>query len=956
MSVRHGARAIRRSVIKPRRSSRPALEALEARVVLSSWTEVPINFSNPQGTVLLSDGRLLVEQFGTDHWWLVSPDSSGNYADPSIVQAHDSFYIHEYSGLALLKDGEVMVSGAEDPHPGDPNYDPATTGVDRIEIYNPADNSWREVAKPAFFGNNVITDNSIKVLPDGRVLASTGNSAIYGLYDPVANTWTQTQSIPSGSSNEVTLTMLNSGLVLAVGTGTAGNRSWVFDESIGTWTEVGQTPGMLNTGEGGPMVQLPGGDVLAVGAVPYWGLTQTALYSPATQTWLPAASISAGSIGEVESKKPVVEQSYRLVPRLAPGLALEVQNGSASNATAIDVGTWSQANQQVWQFANAGVGIFALVPTSAINSALTDGNQIELSTLTGIAAQRWTVTSTADGYFTLSPASAPGSSLEFSQGATTADSKVVIDTTNGSMAQEWRLIHNPNTSIGDEPLAALPSGHVLIAMRQNSQSVFYEYDPAADRWKSVPDVPNALTSDDRVDLMNMTVLPSGQVLVTGAGGSHVFLYTPDSGPQAAWKPRVVSITPTAPGSSTSWVSGWGLNGISEGGVFGDDNSTGSNYPLVQLIDRFGHVTYATTSNWTTTQVGDNFEGFQFTPPANLPYGEYTLRVIASGIASDPVAYHNALNPSGQGLTSGAIYELVPEDNQGLALTSVGGGKAGTSPWNGLASQRWEILDAGGGLFTIAPGNAPRKVLGGAEALGQPVTVGKADGSGAQSWTITPSGDGFYDLSPQSNPLATLGDGSPAQPVIDTDAISQRWRLVPVDTVANGLYRLSPLNRSGKALAVQGAAPPGLTPASLTKWRGRAGQEWDLTNVGGGFVTLAPLKAPGLRLEVLPASSSPGAIIGIGPVAAGSISQEWHVSLNADGSFRLVPDLAPELSLDSRAIAHGATMPILVSASNRSRTQEWSLRRLTVANRLKVSARRNNGPVRPTGRIRHERLG
>lgn len=91
MFSRLGSRAIRRSGIALRRSYRPALEALEARVVLSSWTEVPINFSSPQGTVLLSDGRLLVEQFGTNHWWLVSPDSSGNYAKPSIVPAHDSY-------------------------------------------------------------------------------------------------------------------------------------------------------------------------------------------------------------------------------------------------------------------------------------------------------------------------------------------------------------------------------------------------------------------------------------------------------------------------------------------------------------------------------------------------------------------------------------------------------------------------------------------------------------------------------------------------------------------------------------------------------------------------------------------------------------------------------------------------------------------------------------------------
>ena len=156
------------------------------------------------------------------------------------------------------------------------------------------------------------------------------------------------------------------------------------------------------------------------------------------------------------------------------------------------------------------------------------------------------------------------------------------------------LIENPNTSFGDEPLAALPSGHVITAIGRINQSAFYEYDPTADQWTSVSNVPASLASHTSAYLRDMTVLPTGQVLVTGAGGfPRIPLYR-GRHPDPAWQPTVIAISPTAPGSSTSWVSGWVLNGISEGGVFGDDNSTGSNYPLVQLTDRFGHVIYATT--------------------------------------------------------------------------------------------------------------------------------------------------------------------------------------------------------------------------------------------------------------------------------------------------------------------------------------------------------------------------
>ena len=907
-------------------------------------------FSSPQGTVLLSDGRLLVEQFGTNHWWLVSPDSSGNYAKPSIVPAHDSYYIHEYSGLALLKDGEVMVSGAEYPQPGDSNYDPATTGVDRIEIYNPAVNSWRVVAKPAFFGDNVITDNSIKVLPDGKVLASTGNSAIYGLYDPVTNTWTQTQSIPSGSSNEVTLTMLNSGLVLAVGTGTAGDRSWVFDESTGTWTEVGQTPGMLNTGEGGPMVQLPGGDILAVGAVPHW-LTQTAIYSPATQTWNPAAPIPNGSEGQAaDASTTLLDQTFRLVPRLAPDLALEVQNGSSVNFTPVDVGTWSQADQQVWQLQDAGGGDFTLVPSNATGSALddqygasADGNPVDLYQQNGTGSERWNVTPTGDGYFTLSPESAPGSSLQVSQGATTLGSQVVIDTTNGSPAQEWQLIQSPNTSFGDEPLAALPNGDVLTAVGRINQTAFYEYNPVSDRWTSVSGVPEFARGRSR------GIRDEHDRAPLGPGARHGGRRIARLPLHARWRTSC-SLEADGHRDLAGCAGIFHLMGFRLGSE--RDQRGGSLWRRQldgeQLPPGSAHGPLRPRDLCRDIQLDDHAGGPQLRGVPVHPSGQPSLRRLLAARDRQrhrvgPGDVSQRANHSGQGLTSGAIYELVPEDNLGLALTSGGAGKAGTSPWSGLASQRWEILDAGGGLFTVVPINAPRKLLGAPDALGQPVTVGKADGTAAQKWTITPSGDGFYDLSPQSNPLATLGDGSPAPLVIDAGAISQRWRLVPVDTIADGLYRLSPWNRRGKALTVQGTVPPDLTPSSVTPWRGRAGQEWDLTNVGGGYVTLTPLNAPGSRLEVLSGSTSPGATTGIGPVSASSNAQEWLVSLNANGSFRLVPSSAAELSLDSRAIAHGATMPVQVNGSNGSRTQEWSLQRLAVADPPKASRTAQQGP-------------
>ncbi len=650
---------VRRAVRRPQ-SLKAGMEVLEDRMVLSSWQVVttPPALGSPQATVLLSNGRLLVNEFGTVHWFLVSPNAKGNYADPTIVPAHDSLYIHEYAGIALLNDGEVFISGAEYPQPGDADYNPATTGQNHIEIYNPATNSWRPVAPPSFFGTEVIVDNSVKVMPDGRVLAGTGGSGVMGLYNPSNDTWQQTGSFPTNWMNEVTLTMLPSGRVLGVATYPDGSQSWEYDETTGMWTAVGSTPVPLNTTEGGPMVGLPDGDVFALGAVAHWQ-AQTAIYSPTTQTWQMGPSVPDLSDGmplttTATTLDQVDNATYRLVPRLAPDLALEAPNASTDAQEATDVGVWNQSDAQIWDIVSDPNGLYGLRPINATATRLeaeSAGSSAVAPVDTnfvndGNPAQAWSVTLNKDGYFTLSPASAPGYALQVSQGGATTE----LDPLNGSPAQEWQLVQNANGSYGDEPLAALPNGHVLIAINQiapdptnSSQladtSQFYEYNPGANGFSLVPSVPVALASYSTTNTLNMTVLPSGQVFVTGGADHHLYIYTPNGGSQETWKPAILGILPAPAGSSTHWVVGWGLNGWSEGGVYGDDNSTGSNYPLVQLVNRFGHVTYASTANWTTTQVGDQFEGVQFTTPASMPSGTYKLRVIASGVASNPVIYH-----------------------------------------------------------------------------------------------------------------------------------------------------------------------------------------------------------------------------------------------------------------------------------------------------------------------------
>jgi len=129
----------------------------------------------------------------------------------------------------------------------------------------------------------------------------------------------------------------------------------------------------------------------------------------------------------------------------------------------------------------------------------------------------------------------------------------------------------------------------------------------------------------------MLVLPSGQVLYSN-GSSTENIYTPDSGPNSAWAPTISNITNDS-GTNTFTLTGTQLNGLSEGSAYGDDAQMASNYPIVQLTDQAGNISFARTFNWSSTGVatGGTTETVNFTVPGGL--GAYLVNVIANGIAS-----------------------------------------------------------------------------------------------------------------------------------------------------------------------------------------------------------------------------------------------------------------------------------------------------------------------------------
>ena len=132
----------------------------------------------------------------------------------------------------------------------------------------------------------------------------------------------------------------------------------------------------------------------------------------------------------------------------------------------------------------------------------------------------------------------------------------------------------------------------------------------------------------------MLTIPDGTVLLSRMF-ANTSIWIPLGNPLPAWKPTISSVTQNSDG--TYHLVGTKLNGMSEGATYGDDMQMSSNYPIVRLASSTGSIYYARTFNWSSTgvQTGAQVVSTEFSLPAGLPAGSYTLTVSASGIASSP---------------------------------------------------------------------------------------------------------------------------------------------------------------------------------------------------------------------------------------------------------------------------------------------------------------------------------
>jgi uncharacterized protein (TIGR03437 family) len=190
-------------------------------------------------------------------------------------------------------------------------------------------------------------------------------------------------------------------------------------------------------------------------------------------------------------------------------------------------------------------------------------------------------------------------------------------------------------------------------------------------------------------------------------------------------PRISTLASNGGGLFT--LTGAQLSGQSAGSMYGDDVQNNENYPIVSLTSPSGNVFYARTTNWSYIGVGPGpaIQTVNFTLPAQMTGGSYSLVVSAAGIASNPVPVTLSSDLSKLTLTP-AVGSVQDAES---ARKSIVPGQWMAIYGSGLANSTrvWNIADFKGGT---APGSALPISLDGVQ-----VTIG---GQAAAVYFISPT--------------------------------------------------------------------------------------------------------------------------------------------------------------------------------------------------------------------------
>jgi hypothetical protein len=376
----------------------------------------------------------------------------------------------------------------------------------------------------------------------------------------------------------------------------------IYDPAADAWTII-PDPGWPTIGDA-PSCVLPDGTLL----LGHIDDTQTAIYDPATNDWLP--------IGGKQNR--CSEETWTLLPDETVLTANcfghpQTEKFVFSSNSWVTAGQTPPANDLVDDLTKE-IGPALLLPDGRVFAVGATGNTA-IYTMPALPNQ-------------------PGT---WSQGP------------------PFPQINGQTLGATDGPGCLLPNGDVLCIVGPVSSncnnpvdlgycppSYFFEFNPSGGTLTQAPNPANNPmppgSPGNATFVGRLLLLPTGEVLF--ANGSNVIcMYKPGGAPNPSWKPQITDCPGTLNQGQTYMLRGRQLNGVSQANSYGDDVQQATNYPLVRITNLTNqHVFYCGTTNFSTMAVatGTAIHSTDFTVPPGAETGAYELTVVANGIASDPV--------------------------------------------------------------------------------------------------------------------------------------------------------------------------------------------------------------------------------------------------------------------------------------------------------------------------------
>ncbi|MCP4701839.1 MAG: hypothetical protein GY862_34010 [Gammaproteobacteria bacterium] len=647
------------------------------------------------GSVLASGGYDGVNQL--DDSELYDPESNTWRSVKKMSTARENHT------AILLRNGKVLVAGGGY---GDDNY------LSSAELYDPDTDTWNNTTGNLRYARE---KHTASLLPDGKVLAAGGYNGANQLskaelYDPETDSWSVVDSLSSAHANH-TATLLANGEVLAAGgrngeNAVAGAKRYVL--TMGTWSQTDSQ--MNNTARTNySAVMLANGKILVAGGSENQILFSSAeLYDPIADVWTSVKSMN--SVREWHTATLLPDGKVLI----AGGLNAKAQYINAELYDP-DTDTWTSGGDYA-------AGIFHSVTLLANGKVLTAGgigNKFD-SMLYDPVTNTWirtgnmktkrkyhTATLLSNGKVLAAGGRSDNNDILASAELYDPTTGVWTDIDTGRM-QDPRGYHTAST--------LLPNGKVLAAGVVTSSGPNAElYDPVAGAWSTAGNLSDAGKARE-----GSILLPNGKVLLSAGEWPSLYdpaanawstvessitpcchsipmfllangkvlkvsssdrssLYTPGLDFEDSWQPLLNSATPALLPGAALHLGGSGFLGASEASG-GSANSSGGNYPLVQLR----HIDSGYT-RWLSPDPAAPFSDTSFTslPITDFPMGHALVTLHRNGIAGKPI-FIKVISNTAPTLDNSIVMQLTgmeedPAENFGDSVADILATGAGGMP-------------------------------------------------------------------------------------------------------------------------------------------------------------------------------------------------------------------------------------------------------------------------------------